>query len=132
MPAPHYDVAVVGGGSAGIAAGIAAARLGARALLLERDAVLGGNASQAFVHTICGLYRPAEDGDAVLAHPGFPARFAAALRAGGAAGEPERVGRVFVLPTHPPRIPELAAALCAATPRLEVRTGCPVVGALLA
>ncbi len=132
MPAPDYDVAVVGGGSAGIAAGIAAARLGARALLLERDAVLGGNASQALVHTICGLYRPAEEGEAVLAHPGFPGRFAAALRAAGAAGEPERVGRVFVLPTHPPRIPEVAAVLCAAAPRLEVRTACPLVGAALA
>ncbi len=132
MPAPEYDVAVVGGGSAGIAAGVAAARLGARVLLLERDAALGGNASQAFVHTICGLYRSAEEGEAQLAHPGFPGRFAAALRAGGAAGDPERAGRVWVLPTHPPRIPEVAAELCAATPRLEVRTGCPVVGALLA
>lgn len=134
MSAPDYDVAVVGGGSAGIAAAVCAARMGARTLLLERETALGGNASQAFVHTICGLYLAADDGAACgarPAHPGFPARFAGRLRAAGAAGEPERAGRVWVLPTDPPRIPALAAALCAETPGLELRAGCPLVGASL-
>ena len=38
-----YDVAVVGGGSAGVAAAIAAAQSGARTLLIERDPFLGGD-----------------------------------------------------------------------------------------
>jgi len=45
MKAPHtaYDVAVVGGGSAGVAAAVAAAAKGARTLLIERDPFVGGD-----------------------------------------------------------------------------------------
>jgi len=41
----HFDVIVVGGGSAGTPAAIAAARLGARTALIQNRPVLGGNAS---------------------------------------------------------------------------------------
>jgi hypothetical protein len=127
-----FDVAVVGGGTAGIAAGACAARLGARTLLIERADVLGGNATQAYVHTICGLYLPAGTGEPAYANRGFPPYFARALRAAGAAGSAERAGRVFVLPTYPPRMTEVAAQLCAATPSLEVRTNCALRDATLA
>ena len=40
-----YDVIVAGGGTAGSAAALAAARLGAHVLLLERNGVLGGTAT---------------------------------------------------------------------------------------
>ena len=39
----HYDVAVIGGGPGGIPAAIAAARQGAKVLLVERNGFLGGN-----------------------------------------------------------------------------------------
>lgn len=126
--APQFDVAVVGGGSAGIAAAWSAAAKGARTLLLERSDVLGGNASLAFVHTICGLYHAAEVGDAVLAHAGFPDRFARALQQGDAAGSPERAGKVWFLPTDPGRIPRVAAELCAQQPTLEIRLGSELTG----
>jgi hypothetical protein len=129
---PHFDVAVVGGGSAGIAAAISAARLGARTLLVERSDLLGGNASNAYVHTICGLYQPADAGEARFAHAGFPRRFAEGLRAASAAGVAERAGRVYVLPTRPPEFAAYAAGLCARTAGLELRTGCELVGARLA
>jgi glycine/D-amino acid oxidase-like deaminating enzyme len=132
MRRERFDVAVVGGGMAGIAAALSAARLGARTLLVERDDALGGNATQALVHTICGLYRAADEGEAVLAHRGLPGRFAQALREAGAAGLPERAGRVYVLPTYPPRPAALARQLCAAEPALSVRLGCALVGADLA
>lgn len=41
----EYDVVVAGGGTAGICAAIAAARLGARTMLVERYAFCGGNAT---------------------------------------------------------------------------------------
>jgi hypothetical protein len=127
----RYDVAVIGGGSAGLAGALAAARAGAHTLLAERGEMLGGNASLAFVHTICGFYHAADAGDAVPAHTGFPARFVAALRRARAAGDPERAGRVWFLPTDPARIPEVAGGLCAAAPGLEVRLSCELVGAQL-
>jgi len=127
-----FDVVVVGGGTAGIAAGVSAAKLGARTLLVERSDVLGGNATQAYVHTICGLYLPANEGEPVHANRGFPPRFARALQDAGAAGAPERAGRVFVLPTFPPRMAEVAARLCEATPGLEISTRCELSGAVLA
>ncbi len=52
----HYDVVVVGGGSAGVAAAVGAARLGARTLLVERYGFLGGAATHSIVLAYCGLY----------------------------------------------------------------------------
>jgi hypothetical protein len=130
--ASHFDVAVVGGGSAGVAAALGASRCGARTLLLERSEILGGNVGNAFVHTICGLYQPAAEGEARHAHAGFPRRFAEALRAAGAAGSPERAGRVWVLAIQPPGFAELAAKLCAGAAGLEVRMRCRVSAATLA
>jgi flavin-dependent dehydrogenase len=39
---PTYDVAVIGGGMAGIAAAVAAARTGAKTILIEKNGWLGG------------------------------------------------------------------------------------------
>ena len=46
----HTSLAVIGGGSAGVAAAWAAARMGVPTVLVERDAGLGGTAIQAGVH----------------------------------------------------------------------------------
>jgi hypothetical protein len=127
----RHDVAVVGGGPAGIAAALSAARGGARTILIERDDRLGGNASQALVHTICGLFLPDRD-TAVPAHPGFPTRLATALARAGGAGEPEAAGRVFYLPIRPPVLAELIERLCASAEHLTVRKRATLVAARLA
>ena len=52
----EYDIAVLGGGPAGIAAAAAAAALGRTVLLIERYGFLGGMGTAAGVTNFCGLH----------------------------------------------------------------------------
>src|SRR5205809_6966611 len=52
----EYEVVVLGGGPAGIAAAVAAARAGHRTLLIERYGFLGGMGTAAGVTNFCGLH----------------------------------------------------------------------------
>lgn len=56
---PAYDVIVVGGGIAGVAAAVAAARGGAKTLLMEKTVTLGGLATQGLI----SWYEPLCDGE---------------------------------------------------------------------
>jgi FAD dependent oxidoreductase len=51
-----FEVAVLGGGPAGIAAAVAAARAGRKTLLIERYGFLGGMGTAAGVTNFCGLH----------------------------------------------------------------------------
>ena len=52
----EYDVIVCGGGPAGCAAATAAAREGAKTLLLEASAMLGGMGTQGMVNAFTNIY----------------------------------------------------------------------------
>lgn len=51
-----YDLIVAGGGASGLIAAIAAARLGARTLLIEREGCLGGTATIGYVAQFVGFF----------------------------------------------------------------------------
>lgn len=52
----NYDVVVVGGGTAGIAAAIGASKSGKSVLLIERNSCLGGQATNSNVACYCGFF----------------------------------------------------------------------------
>jgi hypothetical protein len=60
------DVAVVGGGSAGIAAAIGASQTGARTVLIERNPYFGGQATHSSLSTYCGFFTQAEPSEQVV------------------------------------------------------------------
>lgn len=53
----HCDVAVLGGGPAGFAAAVSAARSGKKTVLAERLGVLGGTAAVGYVNPISGFFQ---------------------------------------------------------------------------
>lgn len=116
----QFDVIVAGGGSAGMAAAVSAARTGARTLLVERGGLLGGMGTAALVHTICGLFLLREDSERVWANDGFPRVFAERLCLSGGALEPVLMGRVLVMPHDPAAFAALADEMALENANLEV------------
>lgn len=95
------DLVVIGGGSAGICAAVAAARNGASVILLEKSPLLGGMGSLAFVHTFCGLYMPDVSKPPELANPGLPTEIELLMREHTHQSTPVKMGKVYVLPQQP-------------------------------
>ena len=77
-----YDVAVIGGGPAGVCAAIAAARNGAKTLVVERGNCLGGMATQGLVGPFMTCYD--KSGRHQIIHGLFEEIVAEMVRRGGA------------------------------------------------
>ena len=126
--AVNYDVVVVGGGAAGLAAAVAAGSAGARTALVERYGFLGGMATAGMVSTICGLYHTSPSGPPKPINEGFAETFARRLIGMPGCQEPVRRGRSFVLPYSPFAFACLADQLVAAASPLDLYLHAYLVG----
>jgi hypothetical protein len=95
------DVLVVGAGSAGVAAAVAAARQGAKVLVLERYSFAGGKATGAEVGTICGLHHFSKSPESRYACDGFAVEFAEKLRKLSGTGPMYNTAGLHYLPYRP-------------------------------
>ncbi|NYU07552.1 FAD-dependent oxidoreductase, partial len=97
------DVLVVGGGAAGTAAAMAAAREGAEVLLVERYGFLGGTLTAVTLGGFCGAYTV--DGDSIARTVGgIYVEMEERMRSRDAVLPPRHVGRIASVPYDPPSL----------------------------
>ena len=91
------DVVVVGGGAAGVAAAVTAARQGFKVVLIERYGFCGGGAVAGLSGTVCGLYLARNNPNTVPDQIvfGFTQEFVELLEQKGGLAEPVRYGNTY-------------------------------------
>jgi hypothetical protein len=106
------DVLVVGAGVAGAAAAVAAARGGARTILVEKERYLGGTGFAGRFQYICGLYLNADVAPTETLNPGLAREISALLRKASPGKEIKKIGQVYVQPYHYDELQSVLTALC--------------------
>ncbi|MFC1651260.1 FAD-dependent oxidoreductase [Candidatus Latescibacterota bacterium] len=92
IPVRHFDVVVAGGGTAGLFAALAAARQGAKTMVIESKGYCGGIAVEGgtAIHSFYNLYKAFDGCEKRQVVRGIPSEFIDRLtRMGGATGYPE-------------------------------------------
>jgi hypothetical protein len=112
-------VVVCGGGAAGMAAALAAARCGARVLLVESSPQLGGTVARVLLHTLAGLY----DAAGALLSDGLPRELVARLKAADPRVRERKMGRTWVLQVCPHVYRETSTAWIGQERRITVHCG---------
>jgi FAD dependent oxidoreductase len=125
------DVVVAGGGAAGVAAAVTAARQGLRVVLVERYGFCGGGAVAGMSGTVCGLYAASEN----AARPqqvvfGFADEFVQLLESRGGLTPPVRYGKTWTR-VHDPLVWREAADHLVREAGVQVLFHSTVTGVLL-
>lgn len=132
----RVDIAVIGGGAAGIAAAVCAARAGCSTIEIDVRSAPGGTGGFSGLTTLCGIY----DDTGTFLNDGFTREFAEALverRAPLSSAKlllsyrailsaPIKMGRVWVLPYRPETFRALAENLISTTPNLRAQWNTPL------
>jgi hypothetical protein len=126
------DVLVCGGGAAGVAAAVTAARQGRRVTLVERYGFCGGGAVAGLSGTVCGLYTATDDAAAPPEQVvfGFADEFVGLLQSRGGLTPPVRYGKTFTR-VHDPLVWREAADHVLREADVRVIFHAVVIGVLL-
>ena len=126
------DVLVCGGGAAGVAAAVTAARQGLRVTLVERYGFCGGGAVAGMSGTVCGLYAATDDRSAPPQQVvfGFADEFVRLLESKGGVTPPVRYGKTYTR-VHDPLMWREAADHLLREAGVRVLFHSVIVGALL-
>jgi glycine/D-amino acid oxidase-like deaminating enzyme len=116
----EVDLAVVGGGSAGVAAAVTGARLGLAVALVEEMPFLGGMSTGGAVGTYCGFFLKQRDGSLAPNVGGFPLEVAETLKQRGHAYGPIPFKETAALPYVPWGVKQLLEERVATAPGLDL------------
>jgi hypothetical protein len=125
------DLVVVGGGSAGTAAAVTAARAGLRTVLVDDSPFLGGMSTGGCVGTFCGFYLRARGGELVRLVGGFAAEVMDRLAARGDCYGPVPFKTTAAVPYVPWGLKRLYDDLVRGEQRLTVYLHARLVRALV-
>jgi len=129
--AEDADLVVAGGGSAGVAAAVTAAREGLRTVLLDDAPFLGGMSTGGCVGTFCGFYHRDRGGELRPLAGGFPAEVLRRLEAGRHCYGPVPFKTTAAVPYVPWGLKILYDAMAREEPRLRVYLHARFVRALV-
>ncbi|MEJ8546746.1 FAD-dependent oxidoreductase [Brevibacillus borstelensis] len=123
-----FDVAVVGGGAAGVGAAVGAAQAGARTILIDRNPYFGGAATHSSVLTYCGFFTQGEPPEQIVGGVGQTVlNHLARLGMYEGPRRTARTGTVIVL--LDPEVTKLALDRCVTEAGVEPLLHAQVVGA---
>lgn len=114
------DIVVAGGGVSGIPAAVAAARTGARVVLIEKENFPGGAGVMARHRYLCGLYLNGSQEPKETLNPGLTREIIARLKSLSPASLPVQMGRVWGLPFEPAHLRAVYETLAREEPNLTV------------
>jgi hypothetical protein len=118
--ARSVDLAVIGGGSAGVAAAVVGARLGLSVALVEEMPFLGGMSTGGTVGTYCGFFLKEREGSLAPNVGGFPLEIAETLKSRGHAYGPIPFKETAALPYVPWGVKQLLEERVAGEPGLAL------------
>jgi hypothetical protein len=113
------DVLVIGAGVAGAAAAVAAARGGARTMLIEQEPYIGGTGYAGMFQYICGLYLNGEAVPKETLNTGLVREITALLQNASPEKSVRKLGQVFVLPYGRDELQSVLTLLCDGEKNIE-------------